>query len=45
LHSLGDLDLAQAVADHRLMHVEVEEADLGVGDAAHGLGVDADQLQ
>ena len=27
------------------MHVEVEEADLGVGDPPHRLDVDADQLQ
>ena len=33
------------VADQRLVDVEVEEADLGVGDPPHRLHVDADQLQ
>ena len=33
------------VADHRLVDVEVEEADLGVGDPADRLDVDAHQLQ
>ena len=42
---LSHLQLRHAVADHRLVDVEVDEAHLGVGDAAHRLDVDADQLQ
>ena len=44
-HLLRHLQLRHRVADQRLVHVEVEEADLGVGDPPHRLGVDADQLQ
>jgi len=45
LHLLGHLEAGDAVADERLVHVEMEEADLGVGDLSEGLAVDADQLQ
>ena len=34
-----------AVADQRLVHVEVEEPDLGVGDLRERLAVDAHELQ
>ena len=44
-HRLRHLQLGDAVADQRLVHVEVEEADLGLGDPPHRLHVDADQLQ
>ena len=44
-HLLGHLQLRHAVADHRFVHVEVEEPHLGVGDPAQRLHVDADQLQ
>ena len=36
---------AAPLADQRLVDVEVEEPDLGVGDLADRLGVDADELQ
>ena len=44
-HLLGHLQLRDAVADHRFVDVEVEEAHLGVGDPPQRLHVDADQLQ
>ena len=44
-HLLGHLQLRDGVADQRFVDVEVEEADLGVGDPPHRLHVDADQLQ
>ena len=44
-HRLGHLQLGDAVADQRFVDVEVEEADLGLGDPAQALHVDADQLQ
>ena len=44
-HLLRHLQLGDAVADHRFVDVEVEEADLGVGDAADRLHVDPHQLQ
>ena len=34
LHLLGDLEPVDAVADQRLVHEQVEELDLGVGDRA-----------
>ena len=44
-HLLGDLERRHLLLHQRLVDVEVEEADLGVGDPADRLGVDADQLQ
>ena len=44
-HLLRHLQLGHGVADQRFVDVEVEEADLGVGDPPHRLDVDADQLQ
>ena len=44
-HLRRHLQLGDGVADQRFVHVEVEEADLGVGDPPHRLHVDADQLQ
>ena len=45
LHLLGHLERVDPLADQRLVDVEVEEADLGLGDLADRLGVDADELQ
>ena len=42
---LRHLELGDGVADQRLVDVEVEEADLGVGDPPDRLDVDAHQLQ
>ena len=42
---LGDVQHGRAVADHRLVDVEVEELDLGVGDLRQRLPVDAHELQ
>ena len=42
---LRHLELGDGVADQRLVDIEVEEADLGVGDPADRLDVDAHQLQ
>jgi hypothetical protein len=44
-HFLGHLQLGDAVADQRLVDVEVEQPHLGVGDAADRLHVYTDQLQ
>ena len=44
-HLLGDVEHRRAVADHRLVDVEVEEPDLGVGDLRQRLAVDAHELQ
>ena len=44
-HLLGDLQRRDLVLHERLVDVEVEEPDLGVGDAADRLGVDPDQLE
>ena len=45
LHLLGDLDARHARAHQRLVHVEVDQAHLGVGDLRDRLPVDAHQLQ
>ena len=45
LHLLGHLDVRHAVVDQRLVHVEVEEAHLGVGDPRERLAVDAHELE
>ena len=45
LHLLGDLDAGHALAHQRLVHVEVEQAHLGVGDLGDRLPVHAQQLQ
>ena len=45
LHLPRHLERVDALADQRLVHVEVKEADLGLGDLADRLGVDADELQ
>ncbi len=45
LHLLGDLEPRHAVAHQRLVHVEVEELDLGVGDLRQRLPVHAHELQ
>ena len=45
LHLLGDLEAGDAVAHQRLVHEEVEELDLGVGDLRERLAVDAHELQ
>ena len=45
LDLLGHLERGHAVRDQRLVDVEVEEADLGVGDPAQTLRVDANQLE
>jgi hypothetical protein len=45
LHLLGHLEAGHAVADQRLVHVEVEELDLGVGDRGQRLAVDPDELE
>ena len=45
LHLLGDLEAGHAVAHQRLVHVEVEEPHLGVGDLGERLAVDAHELQ
>ena len=45
LHLLGHLEVRHAVVDQRLVHVEVEEADLGVGDPRERLAVDAHELE
>ena len=45
LHLLGHLEPGHAVAHQRLVDVEVEQPDLGVGDLRERLAVDADQLQ
>jgi hypothetical protein len=44
-HLLRHLEPGHAVAHERLVHVEVEEADLGVGDLRERLPVDARELQ
>ena len=45
LHLLGHLEAGHAVADQRLVDVEVEQPDLGVGDLGERLAVDAHELQ
>ena len=45
LHLLGHLERVDALADQRLVDVEVEEAHLGLGDLADRLRVHPDQLQ
>ena len=45
LRVAGDLQRRHLPLDERFMDVEVEEADLGVGDPADRLGVDPDQLK
>ncbi len=45
LHLLGHLEVRHAVLDQRLVDVEVEEADLGVGDPRQRLAVDAHELE
>ena len=45
VHLLRDLEPGHAVADQRLVDVEVEEPHLGVGDLGHRLPVDAHELQ
>ena len=45
LHLLGHLEPGDAVAHQRLVHVEVEQAHLGVGDLGQRLAVDAHELQ
>ena len=45
LHLLGHLQARDAVADQRLVHVEMEQAHLGVGDRPQRLSVDAHELQ
>ena len=45
LHLLAHLPSRDAVAHERLVHVEVEEADLGVGHLRERLAVDAHELQ
>ena len=45
LHLLGDLQARDAVAHQRLVHVEVEETDLGVGHLGERLAVHPDDLQ
>jgi len=44
-HLLGHLERRHPVIDQRLVHVEVEETHLGLGDPPHRLRVDPDQLQ
>jgi len=44
-HLLGHLQARHALAHQGLVHVDVEEAHLGVGDLGHGLAVDAAELQ
>ena len=44
-HLLGHLEARHAVADQRLVDVEVEELDLGVGDLRQRLAVDAHELE
>ena len=45
LHLLGHLEARHAVAHQRLVHVDVEQAHLGVGDLGQRLAVDAHELQ
>ncbi len=45
LHLLGDLHARDARAHQRLVHVQVDQAHLGVGDLGDRLPVDAHQLQ
>ena len=45
LHLLGHLQRVDALADQRLVHVEMEEAHLRLRDLADGLGVHPDELQ
>ena len=45
LHLLGHLEPPDAVAHQRLVHVEVEQAHLGVGHLGQRLAVDAHELQ
>ncbi len=45
LHLLGHLQPGNAVADQGLVHVEMKEPDLGVGDRPQRLAVDAHELQ
>ena len=45
LHLLRHLHPGHALADERLVHVDVEEADLGVGDLGQRLPVDAAELE
>ena len=45
LHLLGHLEVRHPVLDQRLVDVEVEEADLGVGDPRQRLAVDAHELE
>ena len=45
LHLLGHLQARDALTHERLVHVEVEEAHLGVGDLSQRLTVDAQELQ
>jgi hypothetical protein len=45
LHLLRHLEPRHAVAHQRLVHVQVEQLDLGVGDLRERLAVDADQLE
>jgi hypothetical protein len=45
LHRLGDLEARDAVAHQRLVDVEVEELDLGVGDLGQRLPVHAHELE
>ncbi len=45
LHLLRHLERIDPLADQRLMHVEVEQPHLGLGDLANRLRVHADQLQ
>ena len=44
-HLLGDLERGDALADQRLVDEEVEEPDLGLGDVADRVRVDADELE
>jgi hypothetical protein len=44
-HLLRHFQLRHGIADHRFVHVEMEEAHLRLGDPPHRLRVDADQLQ
>jgi len=44
LHLLRHLEVVDALVDQRLVDVEVEELDLGVGDLRECLPVDADEL-
>ena len=45
LHLLRHLEVRHAVVDQRLVDVEVEEPDLGVGDPRQRLPVDAHELE